>query len=225
VIRSVTDIEALHAKVLNGAERTAAWLHAFAGSPLELLSALRFQTVGHDPLTGQALNVIEQINQTFTILASLRAVGRLIEMHPEANGFRLALATSSGRDIKSIEPDLVAAESILGNSPGQQPETQQGHCALDIGPSALPLCVLCCAEVHHRPAGSLGNCPRGRGALCRALTFAIRAKPFPKLWSRTYEHRANHVLRACVSAQELDSSTQGPRLFLIAVRPPTITLG
>jgi hypothetical protein len=34
VIRTVHDAEALHAKVLSGAERTAAWLHGFTGSPL-----------------------------------------------------------------------------------------------------------------------------------------------------------------------------------------------
>ena len=103
--------------MLGGAERTAAWLRGFTGSPIQLLTALRFQTVGHSPLTGEALNVIEQINQTFTILVSLRAVERLIEMHPEANGFRLALATSSGRDIESVEPDLVAAEVFSATHP------------------------------------------------------------------------------------------------------------
>jgi hypothetical protein len=65
--------------------------------------------VGHDPLTGESLNVIEQINQTFTILLSLRAVESLIEMHPKASGFRLALATTGGFDIESVKPDLVAA--------------------------------------------------------------------------------------------------------------------
>ena len=88
-----------------------------SGSALELLTALRFQTVWYDPLTGEALNVIEQLNQTFTILVSLRAVERLIEMHPEANGFRLGLATSSGRDIESVEPDLVAAEVLSATHP------------------------------------------------------------------------------------------------------------
>src|SRR5438034_8800186 len=102
VIRSANDVETLHGQVRRAAERTVAWLRGFTGSPLELLTEMRFQTVGHDPLTGKALNVIEQLNQTFTILASLRAVERLIQMHPEANGFRLALATSSGRDIESL---------------------------------------------------------------------------------------------------------------------------
>src|SRR5262245_37611822 len=87
VIRSVDEAEALRMQVLTAAKRTTAWLRDFTGSPLELFSALRFQPVGHDPLTGQALNLIEQLNQTFTILASLLAVERLIEMHPDANGF------------------------------------------------------------------------------------------------------------------------------------------
>jgi hypothetical protein len=118
VIRSVNDAQALHAQVLSAAERTIAWLRGFTGSPLELLTAVRFQTVGHDPLTGEPLNMIEQLNQTFTILVSLRAVERLIELHPEAKGFKLALATSSGRDIKSVEPDLVAAEVFSATHPG-----------------------------------------------------------------------------------------------------------
>ena len=104
--------------MISGAERTVSWLRAFAGTPLELLTALRFQTVGHDPLSGGALNVVvEQLNQTFTILVSLRAVEGLTEMHPEANGFRFALATSSGRDIESMVPDLVAGEVFSATHP------------------------------------------------------------------------------------------------------------
>ncbi len=135
VIRSVNDAEALHAQVLSAAERTATWLRAFAGSPLELFTALRFETVGHDPLTGEALNVIEQLNQTFTILVSLRAVERLIEMHPEANGFRLALATSSGRDIKSVEPDLVAAEVFSATHPGSNQKLRKDIARLTSDPA------------------------------------------------------------------------------------------
>lgn len=117
VIRSTSDADAMYARVLNAAEHTAAWLQAFEGTPLELLTELRFRTVGHDPLTGEPLNAIEQLNQTFTILASLRAVQRLLEIHPEVNGFRLALATTSGRDIESIEPGIVAAEVFSATHP------------------------------------------------------------------------------------------------------------
>jgi len=68
-------------------------------------------------LTGEPLNVVEQLNQTFTILVTLRAIERLIELHPEAAGFRLALGTSSGRDIESVKPDLVAAEVFSATRP------------------------------------------------------------------------------------------------------------
>jgi len=69
-------------------------------------------------MSRKALNIVEQINQTFTILVSLRAVERLIEMHPGAKGFRLALGTCSGRDIQSVEPNLVAAEIFSATHPG-----------------------------------------------------------------------------------------------------------
>src|SRR5262249_36277600 len=77
----------------------------------------RFETVGHDPLTCEPLNLVEQLNQSFTILASLRSVELLMEFHPESGGFRLALGTSSGRDIESIEPGLVAAEGFSATHP------------------------------------------------------------------------------------------------------------
>jgi hypothetical protein len=135
VIWSANEAEALRAHVLKAAEDTAAWIRNFKGSPLKLLTALRFQAVGHDPLTGEALNVIEQINQTFTILVSLRAVERLIEMHPEVNGFRLALGTSSDRDIKSVEPDLVAAEIFSATHPGSNQKLKKDIARLASDPS------------------------------------------------------------------------------------------
>jgi hypothetical protein len=91
--------------------------------------------VGHDPLTGAALNVIEQINQTFTILVPLRAVGRLIEMHPEANGFRLALSAIGGRDIQSVEPDLVAAEVFSATHPGSNQKLKKDMARLALDPA------------------------------------------------------------------------------------------
>lgn len=118
IIRTTADAEALYSQILASAERTATWLRSFSGDALSLLRALRFETRGSDPLSGEPLNVVEQLNQTFTILVSLRAVERLIEMHPSAAGFRLALGTSGGRDIESVEPNLVAAEVFAATRPG-----------------------------------------------------------------------------------------------------------
>lgn len=135
VIHTIADAEAMHARILNSAARTAAWIRDFAGEPLELLRTLRFQEVGHDPLTSEPLNLVEQLNQTFTILVSLRAVGRLITMHPDAGGFRLALATSSGRDIESVVPDLVAAEVFSATHPGSNQKLKKDIARLAADPA------------------------------------------------------------------------------------------
>jgi hypothetical protein len=63
------------------------------------------------------LNLIEQINQTWTYLVSLRALSFLFERHPEAGGFKLSLGTSSGTDIMSLVPHAVAAETFAATSP------------------------------------------------------------------------------------------------------------
>jgi hypothetical protein len=117
IIHSIDQAETMHSRLLEGAAATAKFLREFSGEPMALVKALRFELVGHDPLTGEPLNVVEQLNQTFTIVVPLRAIERLIELHPDAGGFRLARGTSSGRDIESVVPDFVAAEAFSATRP------------------------------------------------------------------------------------------------------------
>jgi hypothetical protein len=78
---------------------------------------LKFEKVGFDPLDNQrALNFIEQLNQTFTCLATIKAAERLLGMHPDGLPFRLNLATSKGSDIVSMDGS-VAAEVFTATSP------------------------------------------------------------------------------------------------------------
>lgn len=51
IIRTLDDAEKMHASLLDGAARTVAWLRNFDADPMMLLRKLRFETVGHDPLT------------------------------------------------------------------------------------------------------------------------------------------------------------------------------
>jgi hypothetical protein len=102
---------------------------------MELLKSLRFETVGRDPLTGEPLNVIEQLNQTFTILVTLHAIKRLIDMHPDAGGFRLALGASSGRDIESVVPRLVAAEVFSATRPTSNQKLKKDIARLQADPA------------------------------------------------------------------------------------------
>jgi hypothetical protein len=135
IILTIADAEGIRAQILAGAAHTVDWLRSFTGDPMELLKALRFKSVGHDPLTGEPLNVVEQLNQTFTILVTLSAVEQLIELHPDAGGFRLALGTSSGRDIESVAPDMVAAEVFSATHPNSNQKIKKDLARLSGDPA------------------------------------------------------------------------------------------
>jgi hypothetical protein len=135
IIRTVSEAEAIRTKLMHSASLTATRLRKFDGKPMELLKALRFETFGHDPLTHEPLNVVEQLNQTFTILVTMRAIERLIELHPDAGGFRPALGTSSGRDIESVAQNLVAAEVFSATRPASNQKLKKDIARLKDDPA------------------------------------------------------------------------------------------
>lgn len=133
IIRNLTEAEAMHNAIVESAALTVKNLASHKGEPMEFLRALRFDQIGHDPLSGEPLNLIEQLNQTFTILVTLRAIEALLEWHPDAEGFRVALGTSSGRDIESVKKNLVAAEAFAATKPtsNQKIKREQDRLAQD----------------------------------------------------------------------------------------------
>lgn len=77
--------------------------------PLAALEALKFTQVGRDPLDpDRALNLVEQLNQTFTYLVSIRAVEYLFRKHPEAGPYRVNLGTQAGSDVESLDGSVAA---------------------------------------------------------------------------------------------------------------------
>lgn len=76
---------------------------------LRVLSQLKFLEVACDPLDRERpLNLIEQLNQTFTYRASLEAAAWLLEHHAQHAPFQLRLGTSSGTDIESHDGAVLA---------------------------------------------------------------------------------------------------------------------
>jgi hypothetical protein len=59
----------------------------------------------------------------------------LIELHPDAGGFRLALGTSSGRDIESVVPDMVAAEVFSATHPNSNQKLKKDLARLSADPA------------------------------------------------------------------------------------------
>ena len=85
---------------------------------LQLLEEIKYEKIGYDPLNSEReLNLIEQVNQTFTYLASFKAVEILFQQHPEVSQFVLNLGTTAGTDIESIDSVGIAAEVFAATRP------------------------------------------------------------------------------------------------------------
>ena len=110
-IRTVDDVEELAVAVTQSAERALAQLEKRAASKqgLQALWSMKFSPIGCDPLNAEMpLNLIEQINQTFTYLASAKAAKQLLALHPGLAPFAVNLGTSPGSDIESACGSLAA---------------------------------------------------------------------------------------------------------------------
>lgn len=119
VITSEADVQRHLALVRQSAKKTRAWIFAHQGDPLSLLRDLKFETVGFHPIEERALNVIEQINQTWTYTVALLAVRKLFELHPEVTAYRVAPGAhmSQPLDIMSAEEGVVGAETFAAVDP------------------------------------------------------------------------------------------------------------
>jgi hypothetical protein len=89
------------------------------GYSIDMLRRMKFDLIGYHPIDGRSLNLVEQINQTWTYLVALAVAKQLLELHPEANGYRLAPGAhaSQALDIMSEADGLVGAETFAAVHP------------------------------------------------------------------------------------------------------------
>lgn len=87
-------------------------------SPLELLYKMKFEKTGFDPLNpARRLNLIEQLNQIFTYVASFRAADYLYREIDKLTSLTLNLGTDSGWDIEGVENGGLVAEVFAAVDP------------------------------------------------------------------------------------------------------------
>ncbi len=84
-----------------------------------MLERMKFEPVGFHPIEGYTLNLVEQINQTWTFAVAIAAAKQLLRAHPEAGGFHLAPGAHASRalDIMSDAELLVGAETCAVVNP------------------------------------------------------------------------------------------------------------
>lgn len=119
LIRSLEDIDRHLDKIRKAAADTQAWIAAQTGDPLDLLRRMKFETIGFHPIEGHALNLVEQINQTWSYLVALAAVRQLLVLHPDIGGYRLAPGAHASipLDIMSEVEGIVGAETFAAVDP------------------------------------------------------------------------------------------------------------
>lgn len=124
VISTVDQAEAIELKVAESAHQVLRSFQsgATAEESLSMLWALKAGSSGLDPIDiTRPLNFIEQLNQSFTYLATARAAKWLLEHHPEHGPFSVNLGTSSGPDIackadpKRLHGEVFAAANVTNN--------------------------------------------------------------------------------------------------------------
>jgi hypothetical protein len=118
-IRSIEDADRLMARIRASATRVHGWVAAQTGDPLEMLRRMKFDPVGFHPVEDRSLNLMEQINKTWTYAVAVAAARQLLLLHPEAGGFHLAPGAHASRDldIMSEVEGLVGAETFAAVTP------------------------------------------------------------------------------------------------------------
>ncbi|MEX1165261.1 MAG: hypothetical protein WEK74_00030 [Hydrogenophaga sp.] len=117
---SRANIKAYKSRLLASAKKTQKVLAklALSQSPASFLDKLKFAPIGCDPLNAdRELNLIEQLTQAATYLASFDAAEFLFSRHPEARSLRLNLGTSRGFDIETNEDGGIDAEVFAAVDP------------------------------------------------------------------------------------------------------------
>jgi hypothetical protein len=119
LVRSADDVDRYLARIADAAARAVAWLAAQSGNPFEMLRQMKFDAGGFHPVGEHALNLVEQINQTWTYAVALAAARQLLVLHPDAGGFRLAPGAYAAAplDIMSEVEGLVGAETFAAVDP------------------------------------------------------------------------------------------------------------
>lgn len=121
IIESIEDADELTSAVARSADAALANLAKICSPTKNGLSALqtvKFSPVGFDPLNEQrSLNFIEQLNQSFTYIASAKAAKLLLQLHPEFAPYTLNLGTTRGYDIESSDRDNLVAEVFAAVDP------------------------------------------------------------------------------------------------------------
>ena len=132
IIHSKGELGPVEKQIAESASSAVACVVEICGtaSPLDALRRIKFESVGFDPLGPRRLNLIEQINQTFTYLATLEAVRYLFQQHARSGPFMINLGTAPGPDISSQDGKVIA-EVFAAVTPDSNQKLKKDACKVN----------------------------------------------------------------------------------------------
>ncbi|MEA2165120.1 MAG: hypothetical protein QOK37_3247 [Thermoanaerobaculia bacterium] len=159
-VSSFEELDALDLTIVRSATVAATTLASLVQnhSPLTLLSKAKFETIGSDPLANHPLNLIEQINQTFTYLASFEAVRYLLRHHSKHGPFHLNLGNVKGPDIYSSDGHVVA-EVFAAVKPSNNRKLEKDVKKLSVVSAQYRYVFYSCASERAGEVAPLVDCP------------------------------------------------------------------
>ena len=105
-----------------------------ADKPFDLLKNFKLERFGYDPFDSRMeMNLVEQINQSVTLLVGCAAVERLLRKHPSEAGYVVSRPTSKGYDVWAEDASVVA-EVFAATSPGSNQKIRRDLDAVLIRP-------------------------------------------------------------------------------------------
>lgn len=137
-IKSASEADQIKELIIHSCNITTDIIKSLVASyhGIDFFKLIKFSAcVGKDPLIERNLNFIEQINQTFTYLASMDAVKYLLKNHPECAPYSLNLGTQSGYDIISFENRIIA-EVFSATSPNSNNKLNKDYKKLRLNTTA-----------------------------------------------------------------------------------------
>jgi hypothetical protein len=116
---SKNDLRELRDRIGKAAAGLVQQLNGLAvAKPVDILKILKLDPLGFDPYEpSQKMNLVEQINQSATLLVACAAVEGLLRKHPSRTGYMISRPTSKGYDLYALDAS-VAADVFAAIWPG-----------------------------------------------------------------------------------------------------------
>lgn len=106
-VEDAVAIKHLRRSTLQAADKAAGAIRDLVHErSISLLAHMKFQELGFHPIDDRRLNLVEQINQTFTYLVSLAAAEYVLVHHTNATPIQLNLGTTAGYDLVSLSAGI-----------------------------------------------------------------------------------------------------------------------